>query len=62
MLLAFKNSKRYPVTAQWPAKQPVYARTKATAGSRGAVLLGQGSLKEGQVWVEVRGSITEGRA
>ena len=43
-ILKFKNSKRFPVTATWPAMQPVHARTSKTVGSRGAVFVGQGCV------------------
>lgn len=54
MLIAMKNSKRYPVTARHPEKQEVFARTAKTAGSRGAVRIGLGAVcEDGLVWVAV---------
>ena len=53
-ILKFKNSKRFPVTATWPAMQPVYARTSKTVGSRGAVFVGQGCVgRDGCVLVQL---------
>ena len=53
-ILKFKNSKRFPVTAMWPAVQPVYARTSKTVGSRGSVLVGHGYVgRDGFVLVQI---------
>jgi hypothetical protein len=53
-ILKFKNSKRFPVTAMWPAVQPVYARTSKTVGARGPVFVEQGCVdRDGCVLVQL---------
>ena len=61
-ILKFKNSKRFPVTATWPAMQPVHARTSKTVGSRGAVFVGQGCVDyDGHVlvWIDMPAAVAQ---
>jgi len=42
MLAVFKNSERFPVTAQYPNHEAVFARTSRVVGSRGQAEVGLG--------------------